>query len=102
MGKRVGNAMSNRPSVLYSLIGDRPIVGHSIVFDEKLFVVLTNALIFSSSHCVLGNLKAKEDIGCSSWKTTCCSKEIFGSSLGEVKVSVETEWRRVETLVRTV
>lgn len=88
--KRAGKAMSNRPSVLYSLIGDRPIVGHSIVFDEKLSVVLTNALIFSSSHCVLGNLKEKEDIGCSSWKTSWCSKVIFGSSVGEVKFSIET------------
>ena len=46
VGKRAGNSMSNRPFVLYSLIGDRPIVGHSIVFGEKLYVVLTNALIF--------------------------------------------------------
>jgi hypothetical protein len=94
--------MSNRPSVLYSLIGDRPIVGHSIVFGEKLFVVLTNALIFCSFHCVLGNLKAKKDIGCSYGKKTWCSKEIFCSSVGEVKFSVETEWSQVETLVHIV
>jgi hypothetical protein len=102
VGKREGKAMSNRPFVLYSFIGDRPIVGHSIVFGEKLFLVLTNAFIFFSSHCVLGNLKAKEDIGCSSWKTSWCSREIFASSVGEIKISVETEWSRVETLVHVV
>ena len=30
MGNKVGNSIERRPSVLYSLIGERPIGGHSM------------------------------------------------------------------------
>ena len=38
-GKRVGNAILNRPSEFYSLIGDDPISGQSIVEGGVMDVV---------------------------------------------------------------
>ena len=63
-GKRVGNDISNRPSVLYSLIGDDTISGQSIVVGGFMDIVWRKYLIFSISWCVLGNLKANVDVAC--------------------------------------
>ena len=69
-GKRVGKVVLNRPYVLYSLIGDDPIVVQSIIVNGAIIVsgaldvIWTNYLIFSISCYVLGNLKEKEDNYC--------------------------------------
>ena len=53
--------MSNRPSILYSLIGEEPICGHSNVVDDLLLLDSMNVLVASISLRMLGYRVAKEE-----------------------------------------
>ena len=61
MGNNVGNAMSNKPSVLYSFIGDNLISGHLICKYEKEDFFSTKLHISSISRRAFGILIVKEE-----------------------------------------
>ena len=67
LGNNDGNAISNNPTVLYSLIGDEPmpsqlstLVNSSFALLSSRFGLFAHALIISISHGALGSLDAKE------------------------------------------
>ena len=61
-GKSDGNATEKRPSVLYSLIGDKPIGGQSIAFVGDEECVCKKVLICWNSVSVLGRILAKDKV----------------------------------------
>jgi hypothetical protein len=62
MGNNVGKAIVNNPSVLYSLIGDNPIGGHSIEFVVWEYGECKYLLISWSSVCALWIVATKDDV----------------------------------------
>ena len=61
-GKSDGNAIEKRPSVLYSLTGDKPIGGQSIAFVGDEEGVCKKVLICWNSMSVLGRILAKDEV----------------------------------------
>ena len=61
-GKSDGNAIEKRPSVLYSLTGDRPIGGQSIAFVGDEEGICKQVLICWNYVSVLGRILAKDEV----------------------------------------
>lgn len=61
MGNNVRKAMPNSPSILYSLIGDEPIVGHSNGYTGVDSIFSTKPLISSTSLCAFSGRATKEE-----------------------------------------